>query len=85
MKNKNIKDELYNIFDNLIYSSFNNVADKVKNNKGVVLNMKKENNKKLFYGLGFSFACVIMLFIGIIFFKNNSNIAVIGIDVNPSL
>ena len=26
-----------------------------------------------------------MLFIGIIFFKNNSNIAVIGIDVNPSL
>ena len=30
MKNKNIKDELYNIFDNLIYSSFNNVADKVK-------------------------------------------------------
>ena len=65
MKNKNIKDELYNIFDNLIYSSFNNVADKVKNNKGVVLNMKKENNKKLFYGLGFSFACVIMLFIGL--------------------
>lgn len=85
MKNKNIKDELYNIFDNLIYSSFDNVAHKVKNNKGVVLNMKKENNKKLFYGLGFGFACVIMLFIGIIFFKNNSNIAVIGIDVNPSL
>ena len=47
--------------------------------------MKKENNKKLFYGLGFGFACVIMLFIGIIFFKNNSNIAIIGIDVNPSL
>ena len=85
MKNKNIKGELYNIFDNLIYSSFDNVADKVKNNKGVVLNMKKENNKKLFYGLGFGFACVIMLFIGIIFFRNNSNIAVIGIDVNPSL
>ena len=85
MKNKNIKDELYNIFDNLIYSSFNNVADKVKNNKGVVLNMKKENNKKLFYGLGFSFACVIMLFMGLIFFRNNSDIAVIGIDVNPSL
>lgn len=85
MKNKNIKGELYNIFDNLIYSSFDNVAHKVKNNKGVVLNMKKENNKKLFYGLGFGFACVIMLFIGIIFFKNNSNIAVIGIDVNPSL
>ena len=85
MKNKNIKGELYNIFDNLIYSSFDNVAHKVKNNKGVVLNMKKENNKKLFYGLGFSFACVIMLFIGIIFFKNNSNIAIIGIDVNPSL
>ena len=85
MKNKNIKDELYNIFDNLIYSSFDNVAHKVKNNKGVVLNMKKENNKKLFYGLGFGFACVIMLFIGIIFFKNNSNIAIIGIDVNPSL
>lgn len=83
MKNKNIKGELYNIFDNLIYSSFDNVAHKVKNNKGVVLNMKKENNKKLFYGLGF--ACVIMLFIGIIFFKNNSNIAIIGIDVNPSL
>ena len=68
MKNKNIKGELYNIFDNLIYSSFDNVAHKVKNNKGVVLNMKKENNKKLFYGLGFGFACVIMLFIGIIFF-----------------
>lgn len=85
MKNKNIKGELYNIFDNLIYSSFDNVAHKVKNNKGVVLDMKKENNKKLFYGLGFGFACVIMLFIGIIFFKNNSNIAVIGIDVNPSL
>ena len=85
MKNKNIKGELYNIFDNLIYSSFDNVAHKVKNNKGVVLNMKKENNKKLFYGLGFGFACVIMLFIGIIFFRNNSNIAVIGIDVNPSL
>lgn len=85
MKNKNIKGELYNIFDNLIYSSFDNVAHKVKNNKGVVLNMKKENNKKLFYGLGFGFACVIMLFIGIIFFKNNSNIAIIGIDVNPSL
>ena len=85
MKNKNIKGELYNIFDNLIYSSFDNVAHKVKNNKGVVLNMKKENNKKLFYGLGLGFACVIMLFIGIIFFKNNSNIAIIGIDVNPSL
>ena len=85
MKNKNIKGELYNIFDNLIYSSFDNVAHKVKNNKGVVLDMKKENNKKLFYGLGFGYACVIMLFIGIIFFKNNSNIAVIGIDVNPSL
>lgn len=42
MKNKNIKGELYNIFDNLIYSSFDNVADKVKNNKGVVLNMKKK-------------------------------------------
>ena len=42
MKNKNIKDELYNIFDNLIYSSFNNVADKVKNNKGVVLSMKRK-------------------------------------------
>lgn len=83
MKNKDIKDELYNIFDNLIYSSFNNVADKVKNNKGVVLNMKKESNKKLFYGLGF--ACVIMLFMGLIFFRNNSDIAVIGIDVNPSL
>ena len=85
MKNKNIKDELYNIFDNLIYSSFNNVADKVKNNKGVVLNMKKESNKKLFYGLGLGFACVIMLFMGLIFFRNNSDIAVIGIDVNPSL
>lgn len=85
MKNKNIKGELYNIFDNLIYSSFDNVAHKVKNNKGVVLNMKKENNKELFYGLGLGFACVIMLFIGIIFFKNNSNIAIIGIDVNPSL
>ena len=85
MKNKDIKDELYNIFDNLIYSSFNNVADKVKNNKGVVLNMKKENNKKLFYGLGLGFACVIMLFMGLIFFRNNSDIAVIGIDVNPSL
>ena len=33
MKNKNIKDELYNIFYNLIYYSFNNVADKVKNYK----------------------------------------------------
>ena len=85
MKNKDIKDELYNIFDNLIYSSFNNVADKVKNNKGVVLNMKKESNKKLFYGLGLGFACVIMLFMGLIFFRNNSDIAVIGIDVNPSL
>lgn len=85
MKNKNIKGELYNIFDNLIYSSFDNVAHKVKNNKGVVLNMKKESNKKLFYGLGFSFACVIMLFMGLIFFRNNSDIAVIGIDVNPSL
>lgn len=42
MKNKNIKDELYNIFDNLIYSSFNNVADKVKNNKGVVLKLLKK-------------------------------------------
>lgn len=85
MKNEDIKDELYNIFDNLIYSSFNNVADKVKNNKGVVLNMKKESNKKLFYGLGLGFACVIMLFMGLIFFRNNSDIAVIGIDVNPSL
>lgn len=85
MKNKDIKDELYNIFDNLIYSSFNNVADKVKNNKGVVLNIKKESNKKLFYGLGLGFACVIMLFMGLIFFRNNSDIAVIGIDVNPSL
>lgn len=47
--------------------------------------MKKESNKKLFYGLGLGFACVIMLFMGLIFFRNNSDIAVIGIDVNPSL
>ena len=58
--NKNIKDELYNVFDNMISSNYNDVAKKIKNNKGVILNMEKKR-------------------------KNDNSVAVIGIDVNPSL
>lgn len=85
MKNKNIRNELYNIFDNLVTSNFDNVSNKIKNNKGVLLNMKESKNKKYFLGGCFGFACILMIFIGLIFFNNKSDVAIIGIDVNPSL
>ena len=44
--NKNIKDELYNVFDNMISSNYNDVAKKIKNNKGVILNMEKKRKSK---------------------------------------
>lgn len=84
--NKNIKDELYNVFDNMISSNYNDVAKKIKNNKGVVLNMEKKSKSKYFVtgGFGLAFA-VILFFVGLIYFKNDNSVAVIGIDVNPSL
>lgn len=85
MKNKNIKKELYNIFDGLLYSNFDMVADKIKNNKGVKLDMSKEYNKKFFLGGSILAFAVLIIFVGLMFFKNNNSIAIIGIDVNPSL
>lgn len=85
MKNKNIKKELYNIFDGLLYSDFDMVADKIKNNKGVKLDMSKEYNKKFFLGGSILAFAVLIIFVGLMFFKNNNSIAIIGIDVNPSL
>lgn len=85
MKNKNIKNELYNIFDNLMTSGFDSVSNKIKNNKGVVLNMKKNNNKKYYLGGIFSLAFVLIIFISVFMFKNNSDISIIGMDINPSL
>lgn len=84
--NKNIKDELYNVFDNMISSNYNDVAKKIKNNKGVILNMEKKRKSKFFVtgGFGLAFA-VILFFVGLIYFKNGNSVAVIGIDVNPSL
>ena len=84
--NKNIKDELYNVFDNMISSNYNDVAKKIKNNKGVILNMEKKRKSKFFVtgGFGLAFA-VILFFVGLIYFKNDNSVAVIGIDVNPSL
>lgn len=84
--NKNIKDELYNVFDNMISSNYNDVAKKIKNNKGVILNMEKKSKSKFFVtgGFGLAFA-VILFFVGLIYFKNDNSVAVIGIDVNPSL
>lgn len=85
MKNKNIRNELYNIFDNLVTSNFDDVSNKIKNNEGVLLNMKENKNKKYFLGGCFGFACILMIFIGLIFFNNKNDVAIIGIDVNPSL
>lgn len=83
--NKRIKDELYNVFDNMISSDYDDVAKKIKNNKGVVLNMEKKSKSKYFVTGGFGLAFAIMLFfVGLIYFKNDS-VAIIGIDVNPSL
>lgn len=83
MKN-NIKKELNNVFNNLISSNFDDVSQKINNNSGVVLNIKKEKSKKIIIGGCLSFACLIIIFIGLLYFNNNS-VAVIGIDVNPSL
>ena len=84
--NKKVKDELYNVFDNMISSDYNDVAKKIKNNKGVVLNMEKKSKSKYFVtgGFGLAFA-VVLFFVGLIYFKNDNSVAVIGIDVNPSL
>lgn len=83
MKN-NIKKELNNVFSNLINSNFEDVSQKINSDSGVVLNIKKEKSKKIILGGCLSFACLIILFIGLLYFNNNS-VAVIGIDVNPSL
>lgn len=83
MKN-NIKKELNNVFSNLISSNFEDVSQKINSDSGVVLNIKKEKSKKIILGGCLSFACLIILFIGLLYFNNNS-VAVIGIDVNPSL
>lgn len=83
MKN-NIKKELNNVFSNLINSNFEDVSQKINSDSGVVLNIKKEKIKKIILGGCLSFACLIILFIGLLYFNNNS-VAVIGIDVNPSL
>ena len=84
--NKKVKDELYNVFDNMLSSDYNDVAKKIKNNKGVVLNMEKKSKSKYFVtgGFGLAFA-VVLFFVGLIYFKNDNSVAVIGIDVNPSL
>ena len=75
--NKNIKDELYNVFDNMISSNYNDVAKKIKNNKGVILNMEKKRKSKFFVtgGFGLAFA-VILFFVGLIYFKNDNSILV---------
>lgn len=84
--NKKVKDDLYNVFDNMISSDYNDVAKKIKNNKGVVLNMEKKSKSKYFVTSGFGLAFAVMLFfVGLIYFKNDNRVAVIGIDVNPSL
>lgn len=84
--NKKVKDELYNVFDNMISSDYNDVAKKIKNNKGVVLNMEKKSKSKFFVTGGFGLAFAVMLFfVGLMYFKNDNSVAVIGIDVNPSL
>ena len=83
MKN-NIKKELNNVFNNLISSNFDDVSQKINNNSGVVLNVEKEKSKKIIIEGCLSFACLIIIFIGLLYFNNNS-VAVIGIDVNPSL
>ena len=84
--NKKVKDELYNVFDNMISSDYNDVAKKIKNNKGVVLNMEKKSKSKYFVTSGFGLAfAVVLFFVGLIYFKNDNSVAVIGIDVNPSL
>lgn len=83
MKN-NIKKELNNVFSNLISSNFDDVSQKINNNSGVVLNIEKEKSKKIIIEECLSFACLIIIFIGLLYFNNNS-VAVIGIDVNPSL
>ena len=84
--NKKVKDELYNVFDNMISSDYNDVAKKIKNNKGVVLNMEKKSKSKYFVTGGFGLAFAVMLFfVGLMYFKNDNSVAVIGIDVNPSL
>ena len=84
--NKKVKDELYNVFDNMISSDYNDVAKKIKNNKGVVLNMEKKSKSKYFVTSGFGLAfAVVLFFVGLIYFKNDNRVAVIGIDVNPSL
>ena len=80
----NIKKELNNVFSNLISSNFEDVSQKINGDSGVVLNIKKEKSKKIILGGCLSFACLIILFIGLLYFNNNS-VAVIGIDVNPSL
>ena len=80
----NIKKELNNVFSNLISSNFEDVSQKINSDSGVVLNIKKEKSKKIILGGCLSFACLIILFIGLLYFNNNS-VAVIGIDVNPSL
>lgn len=86
MKNK-IKNELYNVFDNMITSDYDDIAKKIKNNNGVVLKMEnKSKNKSKYYAYGgFGFALAVMLFfVGLIYFKNTT-VSIIGIDVNPSL
>lgn len=84
MKNK-IKNELYNVFDNMITSDYSSVDDKIKNKEGVVLKMKNENKNKYFAYGGFGLAFLLMMFfVGFIYFKDGS-VSVIGIDVNPSL
>lgn len=83
MKN-NIKKELNNVFNNLISSNFDDVSQKINNNSGVVLNIEKEKCKKIIIGGCLRFACLIIIFIGLLNFNNNS-VAIIGIDVNPSL
>ena len=59
--NKNIKDELYNVFDNMISSNYNDVAKKIKNNKGVILNMEKKRKSKFFVTGGFGLAFAVIL------------------------
>ena len=59
--NKKVKDELYNVFDNMISSDYNDVAKKIKNNKGVVLNMEKKSKSTVWLNRSFIIAGRIVL------------------------
>ena len=88
MNRKEISEKLNKTYKSMISSDFDSVVHKIKNKKGVLLDMNEKESKSM-RGLVVSLLAVCILCVGVLVIdktkQDNNVFATINFDVNPSI